>query len=189
MEEYGTYEGNRGTNQRCPPGWGETNFIDLRRAKTDFDDRGGRSMKRCTPRNVVKQRLLMGLLAANVYLVVLAQPAFPGDSQPAHSEQTELAAAVPGSTSGMIIHIDPQTGAILKGPAPGAVPLQLSPAVQNTLSTSHQGLAEVPSPFHGGGVKVDLQGRFRSPSFATIDSNGNVRILHLDEIPGSDDNK
>jgi hypothetical protein len=160
-------------------------------------------MKRFTPRHEVKQRMLMGLVvAATAYLVVVTQPAFPGDGQPAHSEQTELGsaasalqqhdqkpAAVPGSTSGLIIHIDPQTGAILKGPAPGAVPLQLSPAVQSALSTSHQGLAEVPSPFHGGGVKVDLQGRFRSPSFAMIDSNGNLRILHLDEIPGSDDNK
>ena len=158
-------------------------------------------MKRCTPRNEVKQRMLMGLLAANAYLVVVAQPAFPCDSQPAHAEQTELGspasasqhdqkpAAVPGSASGMIIHIDPRTGAILRGPAPGAVPLQLSPGVQSALSTSHQGLVEVPSSFHGGGIKVDLQGRFRSPSFATIDSNGNVRILHLNEIPGSDDNK
>ena len=166
-----------------------THDVLRRRDETNFDITGGRSMERCTPRNEVKQRILIGLLAASAYLVVVAQPAFPGDSQPAHSEQTERAAAVPGSTSGVTIHIDPQTGTILKGPAPGAVPLQLSPAVQNALSTSHQGLAEVPSPFHGGGVKVDLQGRFRSPSLATIDSNGNVRILHPDEIPGSDEHK
>ena len=81
----------------------------------------------------------------------------------------------------MIIYIDPQTGAILNEPAPGTVPFQVTPELQNALSTSHQGLVETPTA--GGGVKVDLQGRFQSPLAATIDANGNLRIQHLHEMP------
>ncbi len=89
----------------------------------------------------------------------------------------------------MVIYIDPQTGALLKEPAPGTVPLQLTPQLQNALSTSHHGLIEEPSPVPGGGVKLDLQGRFRSPLFVTTDASGKLRIRHLPEIPGSGDRK
>jgi hypothetical protein len=65
------------------------------------------------------------------------------------------------------------------------LPLQLPPSLLNALSTSHQGLVEAPSPVPGGGVMVDLQGRFRSMLFATIGPDGRVKIMHLDEIPES----
>jgi hypothetical protein len=86
----------------------------------------------------------------------------------------------------MVIYIDPRTGSLLKEPALGSVPLQLTPQVQSALSTSHQGLVETPIAGPGGGVKVDLQGRFQSPLIATTDANGKVRIHHLDEVPGTD---
>jgi len=144
----------------------------------------------------------MGLLVAGPGVALAAQPAFPGESQPAPSNQTqtgsgasapqqpaEKPAAVPGSASGMTIYIDPQTGATLKERAPGTVPLQLSPQLQNALGTSHQGLVETPSAVPGGGVKVDLQGRFQSPLFVTIDANGKVKMQHLDEAPEAGDKK
>src|SRR5262249_7404970 len=143
---------------------------------------------------------LTGLLAAGACFAVAAQPASPNESQSAPSGQTETgpgaglpqqltgaSAAVPSSTSGMMIYIDPQTGAILKAPAPGTVPLQLTPQLQNALSTSHQGLTEIPNPVPGGGVKVDLQGRFQSPLVATIDANGKLKMQHLHEVPESGD--
>jgi hypothetical protein len=83
----------------------------------------------------------------------------------------------------MTIHVDPQTGAILKEPAPGTVPLPLTPQLQNALSTSHQGLVEAPGAVPGGGVKLDLQGRFQSPLIVTIDSDGKVTMQHLDATP------
>jgi hypothetical protein len=83
----------------------------------------------------------------------------------------------------MKIYIDPQIGAILREPAPGTAPLQLSPELRNALSTSHQGLVEAPSSVPGGGVKVDLQGRFQSPLVVTIDSSGKVKMQHLGEPP------
>jgi hypothetical protein len=91
--------------------------------------------------------------------------------------------ASPGA-SGFRVHIDPQTGRLLREPAPGSAPLQLSPREQNALSTSHQGLTEVTSTVPGGGVKIDLQGRFRSPLIATIDAKGKVRTQHVDEAHG-----
>ena len=157
-------------------------------------------MKGRTYGQLVARRLLTSLLAAGACFAVAAQPAFSGESQPPPAGQTQMEsglsvaqppaekpAAVPGGTSGMTIHIDPQTGAILNEPAPGTVPLQLTPEIQNAFSTSDTGLVEVPSAVPGGGVKVDLQGRFQSPVFATIDANGKVKILHLHEMPESSD--
>ena len=45
---------------------------------------------------------------------------------------------------------------------------------------------EVPSSVPGGGVKVDLQGRFQSPLVGTIDADGKVKMQHLDEPHESD---
>ena len=128
-------------------------------------------MKRRTYGARVTRRLLTSLLAAGACFVA-AQPAFQGERQPAPA-------------GGMTIHIDPQTGTILKEPAPGTVPLQLTPELQNRLSTSDTGLVEVPSALPGKGVKIDLQGRFQSPLIVTIDANGQVKMQHLDEAPGS----
>jgi len=118
---------------------------------------------------------LIVLLVALGGFALAAAPVFSGESQPA---------AVPGGAPGMVIHVDPQTGAILKEPAPGTVPLQLSPQLTNSLSTSHQGLVETPSSVPGGGVKVDLQGRFQNPLIVTIDADGKVKMHHLGETPG-----
>ena len=144
----------------------------------------------------------MGLVAVGACFAGGLQPAFAGESQPVLSGQpqegsgdsgaaqaAEKPAAVPGSAPGMMIHIDPKTGAFLKEPAPGSVPLLLTPELQNALSTSHQGLIAVPSRVPGGGVKLDLQGRFRSPMVGTVDADGNVKIQHLHEMPKPDDKK
>jgi hypothetical protein len=153
-------------------------------------------MKRFTQRNRMAPGLLMGLLALVAWRVIAVQPAFPEEGQSASSGQTQTGAnagasqppaAVPEGAAGMIIYIDPQTGAILHEPAPGTVPLQLTPQLQNALSTSQQGLVETPAA--GGGVKVDLQGRFQSPLTATLDANGNLRLQHLHEMPESGHNK
>jgi hypothetical protein len=140
------------------------------------------------------------LLAAGACLILAAPPAFaldPGAGPAKESAATpgttgaKQHAATPGAVAGgapgMTIYIDPTTGALLSEPAPGSVPLQLTPQLQNAFSTSHQGLVETPAP--GGGVKVDLQGRFRSPLMATTDANGKVRIQHLQETPPDDAKK
>ena len=126
----------------------------------------------------VKRTLLMSLLVAGGSFVSAA----PLTAEPPSS-------AVPGVVAGMTIHVDPKTGAILKEPAPGSVPLQLTPQLRNALSTSHQGLVEAPADVPGGGVKLDLQGRFQSPAIVTTDPDGKVRMQHLHPTPEPADKK
>ena len=120
-------------------------------------------------------RLVMGLFGVAACVAAVAQPA--GDAAP----QTQAAPA-PGQ-AGMVVHVDPQTGQIVPGPVPGTPPLQLSPADQNRMSTSFQGLVERPAP--GGGFMVDLQGRFQSPLMATIGPDGKVTVFHAGDQPGA----
>ena len=155
-------------------------------------------MQARTYRERIMHRLLTSLLVTGACFAVAAQPVSPSESQPAPSGQTETepgaglpqqlageSAAVLSSASGMVIHIDPQTGAVRNTPAPGTVSVQLTPKLQNALSTSHQGLTEIQNSVPGGGVKVDLQGRFQSPLVATIDANGQLKVQHLHEVPES----
>ena len=157
-------------------------------------------MKERTDLKSVTRGLLTSLLAA--CFAVSACPAFSGEDQPVPTGQAQTAtgtsapqpsaekpAAVPAGASGMTVHIDPKTGAFLEEPVPGQTPLLLSPQLQNTFSTSHEGLVEMPSSEPGGGVKLDLQGRFQSPLIGTINADGKVKIQHPDERPGSHDKK
>lgn len=143
----------------------------------------------------IVRRLLTSLLGIAACLAVAA-PAFPEEGAAVISGQTqtgsgtsEKPAAVPEGASGMIIYIDPQTGAILSEPAPGTEPLRLTPQEQNAFSTSQEGLVQVPNSGPGGGVKVDLQGRFQSPLVGTIGADGKLKIQHLGEPPVSGDKK
>ena len=143
----------------------------------------------------ITRRLLTSLLGVAACLAVTVPPAFSEDAAPVPSGQTPAGSGVnapqpptAASEGGMKIYIDPRTGALLKEPAPGSVPLQLSPREQNALSTSHEGLVEVPSTVPGGGVALDLQGRFQSPLIGTVDENGKVRMQHLGE-PAEPDHK
>lgn len=77
-------------------------------------------------------------------------------------------AAAPLS-AGQWVHIDPKTGARVVPPAAVAVP-----APHPAFSTSHEGLVEQPAP--GGGVMVDLQGRFRSAATATVGADGHAAV-------------
>jgi|SRR5262245_30726626 len=147
----------------------------------------------------VPRRLLTSLLAVTACSLVAAQRAFPADDPPAPTPagpgtgvsqpSAQKPTAVPDGAPGLTVYIDPQTGAIRQDPAPGTTPLQLTPQEQNALSTSHQDLVQVPSPEPGGGVKLDLQGRFQSPLIVTIDANGKLKMQHLGDPPRSDDNK
>lgn len=84
-------------------------------------------------------------------------------------ERIETTAA----TAGRKVFIDPNTGKII--PRPPQVPaVALTPEDQNALSTSSQGLREEAGTTRGGGVKVHLQGRFRSTVVATVADNGQI---------------
>ena len=65
----------------------------------------------------------------------------------------------PAVAQGLRVYRDPKTGR-LGSPPPGVQPPGLSIAEQHMLNRSDQGLQSRALP--GGGVAVDLQGRYRS---------------------------
>jgi hypothetical protein len=146
------------------------------------------TVKSRTYSRLLERGLRTSLVSVAAFVAALS-PALPQEAPPADTSVAPPQAASPAgaqSAQGMKVYIDPRTGAILREPAPGTVPLQVSPADQNALSTSHEGLVEVPSSVPGAGVGLNLQGRFQSPLFATIDANGKVRVQHLNEPPQAD---
>ena len=152
----------------------------------------GRDTRRAT------RRLVTGLLGVATCFAAATRPALTEENPSAPSgppasgtSVSQPAAQQPGAApqGGMIIYIDPQTGAVRQDPAPGTVPLQLSPQERNAFGTSHEGLVQAPSAQPGGGVKLDLQGRFQSPLIGTIDGDGQLKTQHLGDTPGSGDKK
>ncbi len=150
-------------------------------------------MRSFNDRAKVARVLVLGFIGVGAWCAGHVAPALAGEDRSDLSEKpwiesgtaSQQPKAVDASklTPGMMIYIDPQTGTISTEPAPGTVPLQLTPKLLDALSTSDQGLVEVPSPALGGGVFIDLQGRFQTPLFAIIGPDGTVKIRHLHETP------
>lgn len=78
------------------------------------------------------------------------------------------------SSQGLILNIDPATGAIIDHPAAGATRLAVPAALASQLSTSDEGLIEQPNPSGRKGTYVNLQGRYQNAIVATVDSNGKL---------------
>lgn len=133
-------------------------------------------MKADTYRHQFISHGLLFALGAAACFAMATQPALAADAG-APAAKSAGAQQAPG----MKVYIDPKTGALLNEPAPGTQPLELSPHEQNSRSTSHEGLVEVPSPVPGGGVGLNLQGRFMSPMIATVGPDGKVRVEHMEE--------
>lgn len=84
---------------------------------------------------------------------------------------------------GMSVYIDPQTGEFIPEPKQGQKALEITPEMQNATSTSSEGLVEEKSPVPGGGVMIDLKGRFQSPLIITQDPTGKPKTQHLNDLP------
>lgn len=105
---------------------------------------------------------------------VVASPAANADS--AASVESVATMPVAAASAGRRVYIDPATGRPSSGPPPIPPGQARRPEVANALSTSSEGLREVPVPLPGGGVMVDLQGRFRSQVTATVQADGTVAL-------------
>jgi hypothetical protein len=84
----------------------------------------------------------------------------------------------------MRVYVDPETGEFTVPPKEARA--AEAPAPEAAFSTSHEGLVVIPSPVPGGGVMVDLKGRFRSPLTATLGADGKVEMRHRPCVPTSD---
>jgi len=125
--------------------------------------------------------VVLNVLVVATCLVGTKGQALSQELPDASALRETAAETAPNATisGGMRVHIDPQTGRFTTNPGAG-IPMQLSPAEVNALSTSHHGLVEALSPRPRGGVFINLQGRFQSPLVATVDETGKVTIRHLD---------
>jgi len=86
---------------------------------------------------------------------------------------TERPAQIPATTQGMRVYRDPLTGRL--GPLPaGVTPPGLTLSEQRMLSRTDQGLKSRTLP--SGGVAINLQGRYRNMSVATVGSNGQATV-------------
>ena len=105
----------------------------------------------------------------------------PAAARPAKPVTSAVAAAsaAPAGAAGMVIAIDPETGALV---APSAEQmLRLTSAERTGLLRTSEGLTEIPGP--DGAIGVDLQGRFMEYSLVQLDRTGCPHFLCVnDEI-------
>jgi hypothetical protein len=75
----------------------------------------------------------------------------------------------PAFSAGQILNLDP-TGKFTAAQHAADIQLQLGEAA----SQSSEGLVEVKNPIKGGGIMVNLQGRFQNAMTMNVDANGNT---------------
>ena len=100
-----------------------------------------------------------------------AGPQTTSAGTPASVPASSPAASVLANSAGMTIYKDPVTGRLLPLPADKLQKL-LSEEPLNAVNYSHQGLIETPAP--GGGMMINLQGRFHNVMWATTGPDGKV---------------
>lgn len=74
-------------------------------------------------------------------------------------------------------YIDPETGEFVNPPE-HETPVAIKSIQPSALNTSTEPMEEESSPVPGGGVMIDLKGRFKNPIRATIEENGKTTIQH-----------
>lgn len=84
--------------------------------------------------------------------------------------------------AGMRVYRDPKTGKF-GVPPPSSAARRRAPTLQQALSRSHEGLEEVYNDGPGGGVFVDLRGRFLAPVVARKGPDGKVSVECLHGLP------
>lgn len=103
-------------------------------------------------------------------------PALDGSQAATVDSASAQTAPAPARAAGMRVYKDPQTGEFTDPPPPTTAP------VERPLNRSHEGLVATPNTaVPNGGVKLDLQGRFRSHSIATKDADGNISVRCVPE--------
>lgn len=112
-----------------------------------------------------------------------------GGSRSARDDALTGASTSGASEAGFVVHVDPSTGTFTAS-SPQPVRVDVDMVLQNALSTSSDGLVEVANPVPGGGVMVDLRGRFQNAMVATVDESGGLGatcVSTISEKSESDD--
>jgi hypothetical protein len=110
-------------------------------------------------------------------LVLSIVPAFALLGLTHDTQAPAQAGTVPApSQQGLILNIDPVTGAIIDQPAPGSTKLVLPAEMAAHMSTTDDGLVELPNPSGGKGMYVHLQGRYQNAIVATVNADGTLSM-------------
>lgn len=117
---------------------------------------------------------------------ISSQNAQPQSDTARTPDLVKPAAAASEKVPGIVVHIDPATGAFLPGPPATGV---AQPQAAATTETTLPELYEVASPTPGGGVMIDLKGQFRTPLVATMDADGKVTLKHESATPAGAEKK
>lgn len=83
------------------------------------------------------------------------------------------ASVAPAAGAGYVVHFD-ANGRIVEEVTPEEA-AEFNAQLNQVINTSQEGLVERATPA-GGGMMVDLQGRFESAATATIDATGKVNV-------------
>lgn len=160
-------------------------------------------MEECTNPKKAKRTLLVSTLVLSVSFAVSIQPVLPAELQQTSSAETpvsphatttvaekrgEKTVHSPREAAGIRVYINPTTGEILE-PSAGALAVETPESLAEAFNTSSAGLVETPSPVPGGGIILDLQGRFHSPLVATQEADGKISIEHMPVVPSSGEKK
>ncbi|WP_456405579.1 hypothetical protein [Thiolapillus sp.] len=106
-----------------------------------------------------------------------------------HAQRNPLTEEHPPSNgqsnlTGYRAFIDPESGRLTTPTKQHALEARrFYPEEANALSTSHAGLFEEEVP--GKGIRLDLQGRFQSGMFATLNNAGKIMLSHSPETTGN----
>ncbi len=126
--------------------------------------------------NVMTHRLIWGVMLAMMILsAALASSQQSSSTVTDKSPDPTLPSPV---TATMRAYANPETGQLGAPPDTANVP-ESSEAVKRFTSTSVESLQEEPAP--GGGMMVDLKGRFGSLTIATQDQSGKMTISHASQ--------
>jgi hypothetical protein len=127
----------------------------------------------------VKPLIVAGVavISAAAWLALASVGGEDGDAA-----QVPTATASVPAVAGYVVHIDPATGEFV-AQAQSTVSVVLDESMRNSLSTSSEGLEVVPSPVPGGGMMVNLQGRFQNMFVAAVDETGRVAASCNSSLP------
>jgi hypothetical protein len=129
----------------------------------------------------MKRSAFLSVIAAGVVALAAWQLASPG--APRHSAvaaapnapapAATISTTAPATQAGYVAHFD-ASGRLVEEPIAGDE--NLAAALSRSVNTSSEGLVEVASPVPGGGITVDLQGRFQTTATATIGGDGKLNV-------------
>jgi hypothetical protein len=119
-------------------------------------------MKRTGHENKVRLRTVLSLVLVSAWMPLMPQIGACNDSDGTGAvKQPSSAAAPAGKAPAMKIYIDPKTGNFSDPPAQQR-PTESQKALEPSQASALE-LRPASSPRPGGGVMIDLKGRFRNP--------------------------